>query len=72
MESSLIPILFLILSWGYQPERVQAGFLIIIYTVVASMPFLIRISYILVNYNSDNFNCLLLNRGFGVGIDLVF
>jgi len=72
IESSLIPILFLILCWGYQPERVQAGFLIIIYTVVASIPFLIRISYILIRYNSDNFNCLLLNRGFGVGIDLVF
>jgi NADH-ubiquinone oxidoreductase chain 4 len=24
-ESRLIPTLFLILGWGYQPERVQAG-----------------------------------------------
>lgn len=50
----------------------QAGFLIIMYTVVASIPFLIRIRYVLIRYNSDNFNCLLLSRGFDVGIDLIF
>lgn len=37
-EASLIPTLFLILGWGYQPERLQAGVYIIIYTVSASMP----------------------------------
>lgn len=37
-ESSLIPILFLILGWGYQPERLQAGYYMIIYTVRSSMP----------------------------------
>ena len=38
-EASLIPTLFLILGWGYQPERLQAGFYMILYTVVASIPF---------------------------------
>lgn len=37
-EASLIPTLFLILGWGYQPERLQAGFYIILYTVRASIP----------------------------------
>lgn len=40
-EASLIPTLFLILGWGYQPERIQAGIYIIIYTVTASLPLLI-------------------------------
>lgn len=32
-ESSLVPTLLLILGWGYQPERIQAGIYIIIYTL---------------------------------------
>jgi len=40
-EASLIPTLILILIWGYQPERVQAGIYLIIYTITASLPILI-------------------------------
>nr|YP_010725900.1 NADH dehydrogenase subunit 4 [Davidius fruhstorferi]WDY83502.1 NADH dehydrogenase subunit 4 [Davidius fruhstorferi] len=40
-ESSLIPTLFLILGWGYQPERVQAGIYLLFYTLFASLPLLI-------------------------------
>nr|AJY78501.1 NADH dehydrogenase subunit 4 [Cucullaea labiata] len=39
-ESSLIPLLWLIISWGYQPERLQAGKYLMIYTLVSSLPFL--------------------------------
>nr|YP_009740909.1 NADH dehydrogenase subunit 4 [Euthystira luteifemora]QID03923.1 NADH dehydrogenase subunit 4 [Euthystira luteifemora] len=39
-ESSLIPTLLLILGWGYQPERLQAGLYLIFYTLVASLPLL--------------------------------
>lgn len=43
-EASLIPTLLLIIGWGYQPERLQAGTYIILYTVGASLPlFLILI-----------------------------
>ena len=42
-EASLIPTLLLILGWGYQPERLQAGIYIIIYTVGASLPLLLLI-----------------------------
>jgi len=29
--------LFLILGWGYQPERVQAGIYLLLYTLLASV-----------------------------------
>nr|AKG63653.1 NADH dehydrogenase subunit 4 [Aedes albopictus]APC25175.1 NADH dehydrogenase subunit 4 [Aedes albopictus]APC25187.1 NADH dehydrogenase subunit 4 [Aedes albopictus]APC25201.1 NADH dehydrogenase subunit 4 [Aedes albopictus]APC25213.1 NADH dehydrogenase subunit 4 [Aedes albopictus] len=45
-ESSLIPTLFLILGWGYQPERLQAGVYLLFYTLLASLPLLIGIFYI--------------------------
>jgi NADH-ubiquinone oxidoreductase chain 4 len=45
-EGSLIPTLFLILGWGYQPERVQAGIYLLFYTLLASLPLLVAIFYI--------------------------
>nr|YP_009467159.1 NADH dehydrogenase subunit 4 [Phatnoma laciniatum]ARB50164.1 NADH dehydrogenase subunit 4 [Phatnoma laciniatum] len=45
-ESSLIPILFLIFGWGYQPERLMAGFYLIFYTLFASLPLLLGIIYL--------------------------
>nr|YP_010400342.1 NADH dehydrogenase subunit 4 [Mancinella alouina]UQS76041.1 NADH dehydrogenase subunit 4 [Mancinella alouina] len=42
-EASLIPTLLLILGWGYQPERLQAGMYMMIYTVAASLPLLLTI-----------------------------
>lgn len=40
-EFRLIPTLIIILGWGYQPERLQAGMYIIMYTITASLPLLI-------------------------------
>nr|YP_009971807.1 NADH dehydrogenase subunit 4 [Chrysocoris stollii]QNH68694.1 NADH dehydrogenase subunit 4 [Chrysocoris stollii]UCC45943.1 NADH dehydrogenase subunit 4 [Chrysocoris stollii] len=45
-ESSLIPTLFLILGWGYQPERLLAGYYLLFYTLFASLPLLLGIFYI--------------------------
>nr|YP_009689716.1 NADH dehydrogenase subunit 4 [Wyeomyia confusa]QEE94458.1 NADH dehydrogenase subunit 4 [Wyeomyia confusa] len=45
-ESSLIPTLFLILGWGYQPERLQAGIYLLFYTLLASLPLLIGVFYL--------------------------
>lgn len=42
-EASLIPTLFLVLGWGYQPERLQAGIYLIFYTITASLPLLFSI-----------------------------
>uniref|UniRef100_UPI0030E39670 NADH dehydrogenase subunit 4 n=1 Tax=Mecidea indica TaxID=3127717 RepID=UPI0030E39670 len=64
-ESSLIPTLFLIFGWGYQPERISAGYYLLFYTLFASLPLLLGIFYImgvsnsldfwLININSVNF-----------------
>nr|WHN78753.1 NADH dehydrogenase subunit 4 [Hyalurgus flavipes] len=45
-ESSLIPTLFLILGWGYQPERLQAGIYLLFYTLLVSLPMLIGVFYL--------------------------
>lgn len=49
-EFSLIPTLILIITWGYQPERLISGVYIIIYTVGASLPFLIFLLMIRNNF----------------------
>jgi NADH-ubiquinone oxidoreductase chain 4 len=40
-EASLIPILLIIIGWGYQPERVEARYYLLFYTLVASIPLLL-------------------------------
>nr|YP_010272281.1 NADH dehydrogenase subunit 4 [Gigantopelta aegis]UKE79908.1 NADH dehydrogenase subunit 4 [Gigantopelta aegis] len=42
-ELALIPTLILILGWGYQPERLQAGMYMMLYTITASLPLLVLI-----------------------------
>ena len=42
-EISLIPTFILILGWGYQPERIQAGLYMIFYTLFASLPLLVSL-----------------------------
>nr|YP_010580085.1 NADH dehydrogenase subunit 4 [Chironomus novosibiricus]UZS77137.1 NADH dehydrogenase subunit 4 [Chironomus novosibiricus] len=54
-ESSLIPTLFLILGWGYQPERLQAGLYLLFYTLFASLPLLMALFFIMNNFYSLNF-----------------
>nr|YP_010311874.1 NADH dehydrogenase subunit 4 [Grypocephalus pallipectus]UNA71182.1 NADH dehydrogenase subunit 4 [Grypocephalus pallipectus]UPL65774.1 NADH dehydrogenase subunit 4 [Grypocephalus pallipectus] len=49
-ESSMIPTLFLIFGWGYQPERFAAGLYLLFYTLFASFPLLVCIFYIYNNY----------------------
>jgi NADH-ubiquinone oxidoreductase chain 4 len=46
IESSLIPTVFIILGWGYQPERLQAGICLLFYTLLASLPMLVGIFYV--------------------------
>lgn len=57
-ESSLIPTLLLIVGWGYQPERLQAGIYILIYTLLASLPLLMGLFYLNNLYGSLNFYIL--------------
>nr|ALO77227.1 NADH deshydrogenase subunit 4 [Phycosecis limbata] len=53
-EMSLIPVLFMILGWGYQPERIQAGTYLLFYTLLASLPMMISIFYLYGSLNSMN------------------
>nr|WIM51121.1 NADH dehydrogenase subunit 4 [Papilio bootes janaka] len=50
-EGSLIPTLMLIIGWGYQPERIQAGMYLLFYTLFASLPMLMGIFFIFKSYN---------------------
>lgn len=54
-EFRLIPVLLIILGWGYQPERLQAGFYLLFYTLFASLPIIISIFYLYNNLNSLDF-----------------
>nr|WHN78853.1 NADH dehydrogenase subunit 4 [Charaxes kahruba] len=50
-EGSLIPTLMLIIGWGYQPERIQAGLYLLFYTLFASLPLLMGIFFIYLKMN---------------------
>nr|YP_009271741.1 NADH dehydrogenase subunit 4 [Osmoderma opicum]ANY27999.1 NADH dehydrogenase subunit 4 [Osmoderma caeleste] len=54
-EFSLIPTLVLIIGWGYQPERIQAGVYLLFYTLFASLPMMISLFYYYEKFNSLDF-----------------
>lgn len=54
-ERRLIPTFFLILGWGYQPERLQAGYYLLFYTLLASLPLLLGILFCNKNLGSINY-----------------
>nr|YP_009681363.1 NADH dehydrogenase subunit 4 [Pilsbryoconcha exilis]QDH07429.1 NADH dehydrogenase subunit 4 [Pilsbryoconcha exilis] len=64
-EFSLIPILLIILGWGYQPERLQAGKYMMLYTVSASLPLLVLILVVLVECGSVFWGYYCLGLGYG-------
>nr|AUJ22059.1 NADH dehydrogenase subunit 4 [Chonosia crassipennis] len=73
-ESSLIPTLIIIMGWGYQPERVWAGYYLMFYTLFASLPMLMAILY-LYNMNMTNIMVLMntnLNIYIYLGMVLAF
>nr|WGO58180.1 NADH dehydrogenase subunit 4 [Centrocolumna ericea] len=69
-ESSLIPTLFLILGWGYQPERLQAGIYLLFYTLLASLPMLVCIMYVYDYWGMVNF--LLMDMMYNCNIMMYF
>nr|YP_009630813.1 NADH dehydrogenase subunit 4 [Notocrypta curvifascia]QBS14474.1 NADH dehydrogenase subunit 4 [Notocrypta curvifascia] len=54
-EGSLIPMVLLIIGWGYQPERLQAGSYLLFYTLFVSLPLLLGLFYIF-----NEMNCLMM------------
>nr|ALO76833.1 NADH deshydrogenase subunit 4 [Prostomis sp. PRO01] len=82
-EISLIPTLFLILGWGYQPERLQAGLYLLFYTLFASLPMLISVFfcyeknfsmdfYFLNSLSNSIFMYLCMNMVFFVKVPMFF
>nr|URX53988.1 NADH dehydrogenase subunit 4 [Epicalotermes sp. 1 AB-2022a] len=69
-ESSLIPTVFIILGWGYQPERLQAGIYLLFYTLLASLPMLVGIFYVYDFLSSTSF--LMLGSAEFVNVFLYF
>nr|AFI54807.1 NADH dehydrogenase subunit 4 [Eucorysses grandis] len=70
-ESSLIPTLFLILGWGYQPERLLAGYYLLFYTLFASLPLLLGIFYIYKLSSSLNFWLIHVNMNIWLYFSLI-
>ncbi|YP_009663657.1 NADH dehydrogenase subunit 4 (mitochondrion) [Diorhabda carinulata] len=57
-EISLIPTLILIMGWGYQPERLEAGIYLLFYTLLMSLPMMIMIFYLSEKYYLTMFICM--------------
>nr|YP_010555715.1 NADH dehydrogenase subunit 4 [Musculium lacustre]UYR45702.1 NADH dehydrogenase subunit 4 [Musculium lacustre] len=72
-ESSLLPTFWLILGWGYQPERLQAGVFMLMYTVCGSFPLLIVLLWYYLEVGSDCFcvSSLVINLQNFLGSSLV-
>nr|YP_009946916.1 NADH dehydrogenase subunit 4 [Tituria sagittata]QOH91215.1 NADH dehydrogenase subunit 4 [Tituria sagittata] len=55
-EMSLIPMMIMIMGWGYQPERMMAGMYLLFYTMTASLPLLLTILHLYKQMNTDMFS----------------
>lgn len=72
-EFSLIPLLIIILGWGYQPERLTSGLYLFFYTLFASLPLLIFFINMLINTGGLFINnSILLNNIFLINLVLLF
>jgi NADH-ubiquinone oxidoreductase chain 4 len=59
----------LIVGWGYQPERIQAGIYLLFYTLFASLPLLIGIFFIL---RDTNYIIIYFLKFFNINIYLLY
>nr|YP_011017402.1 NADH dehydrogenase subunit 4 [Amblyomma parvum]WQF69065.1 NADH dehydrogenase subunit 4 [Amblyomma parvum] len=70
-EAVLFPIIMLIFGWGNQPERLQAGFYMLMYTIFGSFPLLISLLY----FYAVNFTVMYIYMdwiSFKIGIGFLF
>lgn len=61
-ELSIIPLMILIFLYGYQPERLLASTLLLIYALIGSLPFLLAIGILFNSYDSFSVYIISLNR----------
>nr|YP_009484295.1 NADH dehydrogenase subunit 4 [Callipogon relictus]AVR43551.1 NADH dehydrogenase subunit 4 [Callipogon relictus]WDD39340.1 NADH dehydrogenase subunit 4 [Callipogon relictus] len=57
-EISLIPTLILIVGWGYQPERIEAGVYLLFYTLLVSLPMMVSIFFYYSSFNTLDFSLM--------------
>nr|YP_010321788.1 NADH dehydrogenase subunit 4 [Stenochironomus gibbus]UKO32976.1 NADH dehydrogenase subunit 4 [Stenochironomus gibbus] len=62
-ESTLIPVIFMIFGWGFQPERIQASLYLLFYTLFASLPLLFCLFFVNESEEFLTLNFLFLNKG---------
>nr|ASM41843.1 NADH dehydrogenase subunit 4 [Chlorophorus simillimus] len=60
-EISLVPTLILIIGWGYQPERIEAGVYLLFYTLLVSLPMMISIFYYYMSFYTLDFFLMISN-----------
>nr|YP_009121467.1 NADH dehydrogenase subunit 4 [Parnassius cephalus]AJF41840.1 NADH dehydrogenase subunit 4 [Parnassius cephalus] len=68
-EGSLIPTLMLIIGWGYQPERIQAGMYLLFYTLFVSLPMLMGIFFI---FDYMNYLTIYFMKFFNMNLYLLY
>nr|WHU27720.1 NADH dehydrogenase subunit 4 [Ancylis sativa] len=68
-EGSLIPTFMLIMGWGYQPERIQAGLYLLFYTLFASLPLLLGIFFI---FNHESYVVIYFLKFLNLNIYLLY
>lgn len=61
-EAALLPTFLIIVGWGYQPERLQAGLYLMLYTVVGSLPLLLGLVYLTSLRGRSFFFYLIINK----------
>nr|QKZ95157.1 NADH dehydrogenase subunit 4 [Habrobracon hebetor] len=61
-EISLIPIILIIMGWGFQIDRIQASMYMMFYTLFGSLPLLIFIIFLFYNNYTLMFNILYFNN----------
>nr|VFU78692.1 NADH dehydrogenase subunit 4 [Proasellus aragonensis] len=67
-EASLVPTFILIMGWGYQPERLQAGVYMMLYTIFASLPLLVVLLNIAIK---ENISCMGENNVIHLGCSVL-
>nr|QID02677.1 NADH dehydrogenase subunit 4 [Macoma balthica] len=59
-ESSMVPVLCLVLGWGLQPERLQAATYMVVYTICGSLPLLMALCSVVDTLGTDVMGVLML------------
>nr|BEI62459.1 NADH dehydrogenase subunit 4 [Ixodes nipponrhinolophi] len=67
-EAVLFPIIMLIFNWGNQPERLQAGVYMLMYTLLGSMPLFV----LMLLYGEVTLNYLFLDFWFNNSMGVLF